>query len=486
MASRIGADRSKLPNQQLTNSDDDSSDRVGDDSSLVDDSDSSDYSECDVPARNSASESPPRPRMKSGTRAASCSSTETLSASVSPPPSPEPQPPSVGKVGSVSTASPASPVSTISTASRTSPVLVVRTYSVREGRKATYRVHSTTSISASALDDSDAAAMERGLSVPDVMRHRAPDRKSLRVQVAKLVGAYSEVCVDLSYNWTDIDQTSGARTALATGLLSGGRSKKLSIDLSNRRIADLREGAEMRYRQGLGAKEWRKAIIDTEAVALAEALCKEIARVRREQVQMPEFGLVCHDQPLAGVVYPLVKALAAASPALNGLTRLDLNRYSRSAEVLEARPDSADAAEATERYVIRLAMLLGTTRSLRELGLRMNGLGALDLATLMVAGNATLTRLDLSCNPVCVRPDQQRSLKGLRELVRHLRKDDRLVELDLSFCGLDAAAADLLLKGLQGHRKLDKVNLTGNAIPTGHPIFRDARVQAGQGLGPRQ
>lgn len=472
MTSRTGADRTRFPNWQLKNHDEDSSDRVGEDSSLVETSESSDGDRRDgaVPVRDQAGESPPRPRMKGGPMAASRASAETLPTPCSPPPSPESRSPE--------TMSPA--------ANRTSPVLVVRTYSVREGRKATYRVHSTTSVSPSALDDSDSPSLERGLSVQDVTRHRAADRKSLRVQVAKLVGAYPEVCVDLSYNWTDIDQTSGARTALAPGLLAGGRNKKLSIDLSNRRVADLRQGAEVRYRQGLGLKEWRKAIVDSEAAALAEALCKEFARVSREQTQMPEFGLVCHDQPLATVVFPLVKALANSATTLTGLTRLDLNRYSRSAEVGEARPGTADGDAAMERYVVRLGVLLASTRSLRELCLRMNGLTAIDLATLMMAGNVNLRRLDLSCNPVCRRPDGARSMKGLRELVRHLRKNEKLTEIDLSFCGLDADAANLLLKGLSGHQGLDSVNLAGNAIPQDHPIFADPRVQARPSAAPHQ
>ncbi len=515
MASGIGADRPIFPIQHRANDGEESSGRIGeDDSSVVDDSDSTEYGHSEVRSRTaSGQESTQRqpPTMTSVSRA----SMEALSSSGgllsvtegeglngqhrgserSMPHRPrsdesrsEGHSPNGDHVARQSAllSAPSSPQSlsppSAAAGQRTSPVLIVRTYSVREGRKATYRVHSTTSVTSVTGIDDDSPPLERGSSMQDVTRHRATDRKSLRVQVAKLVGAYPEVCVDLSFNWTDIDQTSGARTALATGLLAGGRGKKLSIDLSNRRLSDLREGAEMRYRQGLAPREWRKAIVDSEATALGEALCKELQRVSREQTAMPEFGMVCHDQPLEGVVYPLVKTLAAHAGVLTGLARLDLNRYSRSAEVGEARPGSVEGEAAMEKYVVRLGILLATTRSLRELRLRMNGLTSIDLATLMVSGNATLARLDLSCNPVCQRPDGTRSLKGLRELVRHLRKDMRLIELDLSFCSIDGEAAALLMKGLDGHRSLERVNLAGNPIPPAHPIFADRRVQASPGI----
>jgi hypothetical protein len=445
----------------------DSSERIGDDSSLVEDTDSGECDNRALPARDPDIESPRRPRMRAGAAVASNPGIESPPSSGAMPPGlAESRPPPSG---------------------RTAPLLIVRTYSVREGRKATYRVQSTTLVRAVDADATVVPPLERGLSVQDVVRRRAADRKSLRVQVAKLVGAYPEVCVDLSYHWSDTDQTSGARTALAAGLLAGSRRKKLSIDLSNQRIKDLREGAQMRCHQNLSAKKWRKSIIDSEAAALAEALCKELARVCREQILMPEFGLICHDQPLADVVYPLTKALANGAAVLTGLKRLDLSRYSRSSEIPAARPDAAEAADAMERYVIRLAMLLASTHSLRELCLRMNGLSALDLATLMVADNKTLAKLDLSCNPICELPDGVRSMKGMRELVRHLHRYQELVELDLSFCGLDEKAADLLLKGLDGHPGLEKINLTGNHILMNHAVFKDARVHAsGTGIAPRQ
>lgn len=526
MASSIGADRPQFPNQHKATDSEASSGRVGeDDSSLVDDSDSTEYGHSDARSRiasgHASSQGQP-PTMKSVSRA----STDALSSSggllsgvemkgsngqhrgsgrgAPDCPRSEDRHSDDGRSDdkhsenrslngnhagrqSARQSVPQSPQALTpppaASGHRSSPVLIVRTYSVREGRKATYRVHSTTSVTSVGSVDDDSPPPERGSSVQDVTRHRATDRKSLRGQVAKLVGAYPVVCVDLSFNWTDIDQTSGARTALATGLLAGGCDKKLSVDLSNRRLSDLREGAEMRYQRGLAPREWRKAIVDSEAMALAEALCKELQRVSREQKAMPEFGLVCHDQPLDGVVYPLVKTLAEHAAVLGGLARLDLNRYNRSAE---ARPGSADADAAMEKYVIRLGMLLATTRSLRELSLRMNGLTSIDLATLMISGNATLTRLDVSCNPVCRRTDGTRSLKGIRVLVRHLRKDTQLTELDLSFCGIDGDAATLLLKGLDGHRSLGRVNLFGNPVSPKHSIFADKRVHASTGVALRQ
>lgn len=481
MARSIGADRPQLINQRFA--DEDSSGRVESvDSSLVGESDTSD-SGSQIQADNGLASHlvshqaglqaglQSSPTMSSVSRG----STESRSS----PRSLHASPAHNGQSGHPARDDP-------SAGTRTSPVLIVRTYSVRHGRKASYSVQSTTSLSGSP-DDSDSPPDKRNRPAAAMAEQWVGNRKSLRIQVAHLVGAYPEVCVDLSHNWLVLDQTPGARTALATGLLGGGSDKKLSIDLSNRRVGDLREGAGVRYQQGLGPKDWSKAIIDNEAVALTTALCKEIGRVVREQPEMPEFSLICHDQPLATVVYPLVKALAAEASGLSGLHKLDLNRYSRSPEVGEARPGSADAAALMERFIVRLGILLAGTRSLRELSLRLNGLTAIDLATLMVAANASLVRLDLSRNPLCALNDFGAvSQKGMRALARHLRKNVTLTELDLSYCGINNDGADLLVRGLAGNRPLKTLALAGNPIRSDHPVFADARVYAGPGTAPRQ
>lgn len=342
------------------------------------------------------------------------------------------------------------------------PSLIVRTYSVRRGRKSEYRVESVAS--------------------DEIVERRIDDRKSLRRHVAHLMARHPEILVDLSYNWQTLDQTIGARSALATGLLVGGSDKQLCIDLSNRRVKDLREGAATRYQLGMNRKAWLRAVVDAEAPALAMALGRELARVAREQSTMPVFSLVCHDQPMGTVINPLLKQLARHGDAMTGFDRLDLNRYSRSAEVSEARPPAQVAHSDRERLVIRLGVLLATTPALRELCLRMNGLDSHDLATLLFGKNRTLERLDLSCNPLCLRIDDgRRSLRGVTELARYLRGDPRLIELDLSACGLDGDAASQLAKGLRHNQRLQRLNLSGNPIPADHAIFADERVQSGVG-----
>lgn len=339
------------------------------------------------------------------------------------------------------------------------PSLIVRTYSVRRGRKSEYRVESVAS--------------------DEIVERRIDDRKSLRRHVAHLMARHPEILVDLSYNWQTLDQAIGARSAVATALLVGGSDKQLCIDLSNCRVRDLREGAATRYQLGMTRKAWLRAVVDAEAPALVVALGRELARVAREQSAMPVFSLVCHDQPLGTVINPLLKQLARHGAALTGFDRLDLNRYSRSAEVSEARPLAQVAHSDRDRFVIRLGVLLAMTPALRELCLRMNSLDSHDLATLVFSKNHTLERLDLSSNPLCLRIDDgRRSLRGVTELARHLSDEPRLIELDLSACGLDGDAASQLAKGLRHNQRLQKLNLSGNPIPADHTIFRDERVQS--------
>ncbi len=342
--------------------------------------------------------------------------------------------------------------------SETPPMLIVRTYSVRRGRKSEYRVESET---------------------PDqCVERRIDDRKALRQHVARLMARHTEVCIDLSYHWKTLDQTAGARTALVPGLLTGGSDRQLCIDVSNHRVHDLREGAAVRYELGMNPKAWRRAVTDIEAAGLADALCKEFARVVREQTDMPLFSLVCHDQSLSTVINPLLKQLARHGHALRGLDRLDLNRYSRSAEISEARPGQYAGSE-HGYFVLRLAALLGRTRKLRELCVRMSGLDAPALALLLTSHNQTLERLDLSGNPLCRHVNEGRhSLRGMRALARHLREESSLIELDLSGCGIVSDGADLLVRGLARNQVLQKLDLSGNPIPPSHPVFRDDRVRS--------
>ena len=66
--------------------------------------------------------------------------------------------------------------------------------------------------------------------------------------------------------------------------------------------------------------------------------------------------------------------------------------------------------------------------------------------------------------------------KVARDLAEALRKRSALKSLDLSFCGLKKAAANILVQALAQNESLEQVNLGGNPIPPLHPIFKDKRV----------
>ncbi len=305
-------------------------------------------------------------------------------------------------------------------------------------------------------------------------------RKRLRKQLSAAISERKKIYVDLSQRWDNLGSAAGARTAPVRGLLDAGGGKKITIDLSNYRPGALREGARVRNEEIAEHKAWRKAFDDMEVGLLVETLAGEIARISQNPAGMPELKLICHDQPLATAIYPLLKSLAFHAESLPRLRKLDLNRYTRSEEVCEARPPTdKELARAYDKFVSRIAQLISENASLQELGLRMNGVHAYALATMAhaLSRNRGLAQLDLSGNPICTQPtDTQPSLIGLRALARALRRNCAIEKLDLSFCGIDERGATMLAHALVHNKSLEQINLGGNPIPPDHEIFRDGRV----------
>ncbi len=220
---------------------------------------------------------------------------------------------------------------------------------------------------------------------------------------------------------------------------------------------------------------------DKEAPAVVKALRAEIMRAIREQQEMPVFELICRDQTLSAVVLPLVKRLGQVAALVSGLRVLDLNRYSRSAEVGGAiTPGDARAEKLIAVFVSALARILAGSRSLKALGLRMNGIGPQDLVTIATAAvhSTSLSQLDLSCNPLCERFGKESPvLDGMLALKQALANTTTLTELDLSFCNIDEDAADLLAQALESNKTLKRVVLSGNPISREHPVFTDRRIE---------
>jgi hypothetical protein len=305
-------------------------------------------------------------------------------------------------------------------------------------------------------------------------------RKKLSKQLSVSISDRRKVYIDSSQRWDKLDSAVGARTAQLRGLMDAGSSKAITIDLSNYRPAALREGAIVRIQKNLGEKEWRKAFRDIEIGLLVETLCAEVERIVRNPNNMPQLELVCQDQPLLTAVYPMVTELAVHAKSLPRLMRLDLNRYSRSTEVSEANlPTDKAVLKAYDKFIDRIAQLLDDSPSLRELGLRMNGVDSFALAIISdaLAENQVLERLDMSSNPLCTETSEaRRSHLGIRVLAKALRKHCAVKHLDLSFCALGECAADILLRALGKNKSLKQINLGGNPIPPGHAIFDDQRV----------
>jgi hypothetical protein len=342
------------------------------------------------------------------------------------------------------------------------PMLIVRTDSVRRGRKTSFRV------------------LSEELKGSFTYEREVRNGKALSEEVQRVISDYQRVTVDLSKSWSRPDSMAGARPAAVAGLLAGGNERKLTIDLSNYRLSNLREGARIRSESLSDDSAWHKAFRDDEAAALVDALCRELVRATSDVKGMPEFALICRDQPLSGAVYPLLKTLATHAAALRGLTKLDLSRYSRSAEVCEARmPTDQMLAKAYEKFIGKIAQLLKHSASLHELGLRMNGIHAQALSTIAFAlsANRGVEQLDLSGNPLCTRAaDRAFSTSGIHDLAWALRDGAVVMDLDLSFCGIDERGADLLVRALADNRRLQRINLFGNPIPPKHAIFLNRRV----------
>lgn len=351
------------------------------------------------------------------------------------------------------------------------PLLIVRTESVRRGRKTSFRV----------LSEQAAGRYSE--------EREASSGKSLRQELQKAISDHRHLHVDLSHRWSRADAAAGARTAAVAGLLSCGSDRMLTIDLSNYRAAGLREGARVRS-ENMSERAWHKALRDSEAPALVEALCFELVRASGASGDMPELALVCRDQPMSAAVWPLVKYLALHGQMLPRLRKLDLSRYSRSEEVCEASPPNDEALrKAYAKFIGRIALLLKESISLRELGLRMNGVHSDALASIAhgLSFSRGLEQLDLSCNPLCSQAsDRASSLRGLRDLARALRDGCPLRRLDLSFCGIDEQGAGMLASALTHNNTLEQINLGGNPIPPKHVIFSNRRVVCIVGVKPAE
>lgn len=350
--------------------------------------------------------------------------------------------------------------------------VVLRAYSERRGHRHSFRLEE----GIPAFGHEPSSVRSRSAAAAPVFDHG----RSLRQRLAIQIGGHDKVAVDLSHRWDTLDTEPGARTKLIHGLLVAGNDKLIRIDLSNHRVADLRGWGQVRSQRGWSEEDRRQAVADREAPAVVKALKAETMRAIREQREMPAFELSCRDQPLSSVVFPLVKRLAKVAALVSGLRTLDLNRYSRSAEVGGAvTPGDTRAEKLNTLFIAALARIVSGNRSLKSLGLRMNGIGPQGLVAIATAArrNLSLNRLDLSCNPLCERFGEELPvLEGMLALKRMLSTNTTITELDLSFCGIDEEGADLLAQALQTNKSLRRVVLSGNPIGRDHPVFTDRRV----------
>ncbi len=357
--------------------------------------------------------------------------------------------------------------------------IVLRAHSERRGRRHSFRLEEGASLSG--LESS--SMRSTSAATGPVFDHG----RSLRQRLALQIVVHDKVVIDLSHRWgtLDNDHDNGARTKLIHGLLVAGHDKLIRIDLSNHRIADLRGWADVRGQRGWVEDDRRHVVADREAPAVVKALKEEIMRALREQQQMPAIELACRDQPLAAVVLPLVKRLGKVASLVSGLQVLDLNRYSRSAEVGGAvTPGDARAEKLITLFVRALSRILTNNPSLKVLCLRMNGIGPRELVAIATAAarSTSLNKLDLSCNPLCESfGEASPALGGMQALQQALAANVTLTELDLSFCMIDEDAADLLAQALTSYKTLKRVVLSGNPIGRDHPVFADKRVEFTRG-----
>jgi len=355
----------------------------------------------------------------------------------------------------------------------TLPTVILRTESVKHGRRASFRIV-TVSTGVDRVDP-PAIPMEGFRKLAE-----ASSDKRLRKQRDTAISNQGKVYVDVSQRWDNLNAAGGARVAPVRGLLAAAAGKKLTLDLSNHRAGLLREGARVRNETDVVTRDWSKALQDIEVGLVVESLAEEIAGLAKAPGQMPELTLICRDQPLSAAVYPLLKCLALHASTLTQFKQLDLSRTSRSGEVCEARPPTDKVlAKAYDKFADRISVLVMACPSLQSLGLRMNGVHSHALAALAhaLSGNRCLRELDLSCNPLTTQASATLpSLVGVRALVRALRAGCTLETLDLSFCGLGKREADLLAQALTHNKVLAKINLGGNPIAPDHVIFKDKRV----------
>ena len=317
------------------------------------------------------------------------------------------------------------------------------------------------------------------LAIPEFIRFNEGDKnrkQKARLKVAQLVAAHGYSYIDLSYSWKSLPSQKGLRTAITMGMLSAGSKKWLRIDLSNYRFSTFSQ--ENTYSSS-SAAEWDKLKQDKEAASLVAMLNKELERIAVGADVMPALDLICYDQPLYAVVYPLVRQLAALCEALPGLRSLNLNCFSLQVAICEGRLGETKTEKKFAKFVNRLATILVGSPALEFLGLRGNGIGPRRLLTFARAlqKNPVLECLDLSRNPLCRLPNVDRMIiGGIRAFKKAMVRNTKLTRLNLSFCGIGDQAADELLVALAKNKTLQFLELTGNVISQDHEIFTDVRV----------
>lgn len=300
-------------------------------------------------------------------------------------------------------------------------------------------------------------------------------KHKVRINIAEMVAVHGHSYIDLSHNWKIRTEHKSLRAAAALGVLSADSKKWLRVDVSNYRFKPNRYSCSYPARS---ESEWNQFIKDQEAVPLIKALNKELMRIAGKDA-MPVFDLICCDQPLFAVVYPLVKQLAALSATLPGLRSLNLNCHALHYTITNARQGEIETEIEFTKFVSHLETILTTSPSLIFMGLKANGIGPRRVVSIARAlqNNTVLETLDLSRNPLTTMPSSDRMIiGGMCALKKALARNTKLLQLNLSFCGIGDAGADELLLALKKNKTLEFLDLTGNAIRHDHEIFRDKRI----------